>query len=53
MRDAARPVIPRLRRSGPRLPVYGPFGLTRLEDLILRQVFGDFFALHIENPDDA
>lgn len=32
---------------------YGLFDLTRLEDLILRQVAGDFFALDIQDPDDA
>jgi hypothetical protein len=32
---------------------YGLFDLTRLEDLILRQVAGNFFALNTEDPDDA
>jgi transposase len=32
---------------------YGLFDLTRLEDLILKQVAGDFFALTTAEPDDA
>ena len=32
---------------------YGLFDLTRLEDLILKQVGGDFFALSTAEPDDA
>src|SRR5277367_5554344 len=32
---------------------YGLFDLTRLEDLILKQVGGDFFALNVAEPDDA
>jgi len=32
---------------------YGLFDLTRLEDLILKQVGGDFFALNTPEPDDA
>ena len=32
---------------------YGMFDLTRLEDLILKQVGGDFFALSTAEPDDA
>ena len=32
---------------------YGLFDLTRLEDLILRQVAGDFFALDLQDPDGA
>ena len=32
---------------------YGLFDLTRLEDLVLRQLAGDFFALNVVEPDDA
>jgi len=32
---------------------YGLFDLTCLEDLILKQVDGDFFALNTAEPDDA
>jgi transposase len=32
---------------------YGLFDLGRLEDLILKQVAGDFFALNTAEPDDA
>ena len=32
---------------------YGLFDLARLEDLILKQVGGDFFALDTAEPDDA
>jgi hypothetical protein len=32
---------------------YGLFDLGRLEDLVLKQVAGDFFALNTEEPDDA
>jgi hypothetical protein len=32
---------------------YGLFDLGRLEDLILRQVAGDFFALGVGEDDDA
>jgi hypothetical protein len=32
---------------------YGLFDLTRLEDLILKQVAGDFFALKAGENDDA
>src|SRR5271167_1146816 len=32
---------------------YGLFDLTRLEDLILKQVGGDFFSLSTAEPDDA
>ena len=32
---------------------YGLFDLGRLEDLVLKQVAGDFFALNTEDPDDA
>ncbi len=32
---------------------YGLFDLGRLEDLVLKQVAGDFFALNSEDPDDA
>jgi transposase len=32
---------------------YGLFDLTRLEDLVLKQVGGDFFALNAAEPDDA
>ncbi len=32
---------------------YGLFDLARLEDLVLRQVAGDFFALNTVEPDDA
>jgi transposase len=32
---------------------YGLFDLSRLEDLVLKQVGGDFFALNTTEPDDA
>ncbi|MFL5279496.1 MAG: hypothetical protein ACJ8AW_00445 [Rhodopila sp.] len=32
---------------------YGLFDLGRLEDLILKQVAGDFFALSVGEDDDA
>jgi hypothetical protein len=32
---------------------YGLFDLGRLEDLILKQVAGDFFALGVGEDDDA
>jgi len=32
---------------------YGLFDLARLEDLILKQVGGDFLALDTAEPDDA
>ncbi|MBW4025630.1 MAG: transposase family protein [Proteobacteria bacterium] len=32
---------------------YGLFDLSRLEDLVLKQVGGDFFALNTTQPDDA
>ena len=32
---------------------YGLFDLGRLEDLVLKQVAGDFCALNTEDPDDA
>jgi transposase len=32
---------------------YGLFDLGRLEDLVLKQIAGDFFALNTEDPDDA
>ena len=35
------------------LPIYATRSLARLEDLILKQAGGDFFALDTAEPDDA
>ena len=55
-----RPTLPRVPTSaqhaaGQTLTAlrYGLFDLTRLEDLILKQVAGDFFALKAGENDDA